>query len=281
MATKSRLAPVVARPSPSGSTTLDPVVTKLTTLGLEYPASALPDLLEQAAREDLSPLAFLDLLLTSQLERKDERRITTMLKLSGLPPGKTLEDFDWGFQPKADRRQLDALATCQYLRDKTNILFLGPPGVGKSHLAAGLGVKAIKNGFSVAHFVLDELMHVLKADAATPPARLRARRYFNCGLLIIDEIGFRPLDRVEANLFFRLVPTRYERGSILLTSNKHVRDWPEIFADDEILTTAILDRLLHHVAVVHIDGQSYRLRELGALLSPNREGPRATESRPS
>jgi DNA replication protein DnaC len=281
MATKSRLAPVVARPSPSGSTTLDPVVTKLTTLGLEYPASALPDLLEQAAREDLSPLAFLDLLLTSQLERKDERRITTMLKLSGLPPGKTLEEFDWGFQPKADRRQIDALATCQYLREKTNILFLGPPGVGKSHLAAGLGVKAIKNGFSVAHFVLDELMHVLKADAATPPARLRARRYFNCGLLIIDEIGFRPLDRVEANLFFRLVSTRYERGSILLTSNKHVRDWPEIFADDEILTTAILDRLLHHVAVVHIDGQSYRLRELGALLSPNREGPRATESRPS
>jgi DNA replication protein DnaC len=158
---------------------------------------------------------------------------------------------------------------------------MGTPGVGKSHLAAGLGVKAIKNGFSVAHFVLDELMHVLKADAATPPARLRARRYFNCGLLIIDEIGFRPLDRVEANLFFRLVSTRYERGSILLTSNKHVRDWPEIFADDEILTTAILDRLLHHVAVVHIDGQSYRLRELGALLSPTREGPRAAESRPS
>jgi DNA replication protein DnaC len=270
-----------ARTTPSGSTTLDPVVTKLTTLGLEYPASALPDLLEQAAREDLSPLAFLDLLLTSQLERKDERRITTMLKLSGLPPGKTLEDFDWGFQPKVDRRQIDALATCQYLRDKTNVLFLGPPGVGKSHLAAGLGVKAIKNGFSVAHFVLDELMHVLKADAATPPARLRARRYFNCGLLIIDEIGFRPLDRVEANLFFRLVSTRYERGSILLTSNKHVRDWPEIFADDEILTTAILDRLLHHVAVVHIDGQSYRLRELGALLSPNREGQRAAEPRPS
>jgi DNA replication protein DnaC len=130
MATKSRLAPpILPRVGPSGSTTLDPVVTKLTTLGLEYPASALPDLLEQAAREDLSPLAFLDLLLTSQLERKDERRITTMLKLSGLPPGKTLEDFDWGFQPKADRRQLDTLATCQYLRDKTNILFLGPPEV--------------------------------------------------------------------------------------------------------------------------------------------------------
>lgn len=156
---------------------------------------------------------------------------------------------------------------------------MGPPGVGKSHLGTALGVKAIKNGFSVAHFVLDDLMHVLKADAATPPARLRARRYVNAALLIIDEIGFRPLDRVEANLFFRLVSMRYERGSLLLTSNKHVRDWPEIFAGDEILTTAILDRLLHHVAVVHIDGQSYRLRELGALLSPNREVPRGPDSR--
>ena len=151
--------------------------------------------------------------------------------------------------------------------------------MGKSHLAAALGVQAIKNGFSVKHFVLDDLMHALRADAAVPPARLRAKRYFNSGLLIIDEVGFRPLDRTEANLFFRLVSARYERGSIVLTSNKHVRDWPEIFAGDEILTTAILDRLLHHVAVVHIDGQSYRLRELGALLSPTREGPRAESAR--
>jgi DNA replication protein DnaC len=281
MTARARVVPIAAdrARAMTGTSTLEPLIAKLSTLGLEYPASVLPELVEQAARDDLSPLAFLDLLLTGQLDRKDERRVTTMLKLSGLPPGKTLEDFDWGFQPKADRRQIETLATCQYLRDKTNVLFLGPPGVGKSHLATALGVKAIKNGFSVAHFVLDDLMHVLKADAATPPARLRARRYFNCGLLIIDEIGFRPLDRMEANLFFRLVSTRYERGSLLLTSNKHVRDWPEIFAGDEILTTAILDRLLHHVAVVHIDGQSYRLRELGALLSPHREGPRATDAR--
>ncbi len=264
-----------------GTTTLDPVIAKLSTLGLEYPATVLPELVEQAARDALSPLAFLDLLLTGQLERKDERRVTTMLKLSGLPPGKTLEDFDWGFQPKADRRQIETLATCQYLRERPMSCFSAPPGVGKSHLGTALGVKAIKNGFSVAHFVLDELMHVLKADAATPPARLRARRYVNAGLLIIDEIGFRPLDRLEANLFFRLVSMRYERGSLLLTSNKHVRDWPEIFAGNEILTTAILDRLLHHVAVVHIDGQSYRLRELGALLSPNREAPRGPDGRPN
>lgn len=247
---------------------LDPLAAKLMALGLDYPASCLSELVEAATRDALTPLAFLDRVLTGELERKDERRVSTMLKLSGLPPGKTLEDFDWSFQPRADRRQLDTLATCAYLRERTNVLFLGPPGVGKSHLAVALGVKAIKNGFSVAHFVLDDLMHVLRADAATPPARLRAKRYFNCALLIIDEVGFRPLDRMEANLFFRLISARYEKGSIVLTSNKHVRDWPEIFAGDEILTTAILDRLLHHVVVIHIDGQSYRLRELGALLKP-------------
>ncbi len=256
-------------PVRGGTVTLDPLAAKLAAVGLDHPASCLPELVEEATRDKLTPVAFLDLLLTRQLERKDERRVTTMLKLSGLPPGKTLEDFDWTFQPRADRRQIEALATCSYLRDKSNILFLGPPGVGKSHLATALGVKAIKNGFSVAHFVLDDLMHVLKADAAIPPARLRAKRYFNCGLLLIDEIGFRPLDRNEANLFFRLISTRYERGSIVLTSNKHVRDWPAIFAGDEILTTAILDRLLHHVHVISIDGRSYRLRELGALLGPS------------
>jgi DNA replication protein DnaC len=269
--------PLKARKGNGGSpvVTLDPLAAKLTALGLDYPASCLSELVEQATRDALAPAAFLDLVLSAELERKDERRVTTMLKLSGLPPGKTLEDFDWAFQPRVDRRQIELLATCSYLREKTNVLFLGPPGVGKSHLSSALGVKAIKNGFSVAHFVLDDLMHVLRADAAVPPARLRAKRYFNCALLIIDEVGFRPLDRMEANLFFRLVSARYERGSIMLTSNKHVRDWPAIFADDEILTTAILDRLLHHVHVLTIDGRSYRLRELDALLKPGQATPPA------
>ena len=142
-----------------------------------------------------------------------------------------------------------------------------------------LGVKAIKNGFSTTHFVLDDLMHALKADAAIPPARLKAKRYLNSALLIIDEVGFRPLDRDEANLFFRLVSARYEKGSIVLTSNKHVRDWPEIFAGDEVLTTAILDRLLHHVHILHIDGRSYRLREIGELLQAQPGGSTSPQSR--
>lgn len=247
---------------------LDQVVEKCEVLKLTHLAECLPELVEEGARDDVTPIRFLDLVLEREIERKTERRIATSLKLSGLPVGKTLENFDWTFQPRVDRSRLEALATCQFLRDRDNVLFLGPPGVGKSHLAVALGLKAIKNGFSTTHFLLDDLMHQLKADAAVPPARLKAKRYLKSALLIIDEVGFRPLDRLEANLFFRLVSARYEKGSIALTSNKHVRDWPEIFAGDEVLATAILDRLLHHVHIIHIDGRSYRLRELGSLLQP-------------
>ncbi len=252
--------------TPRPKVDLDRVAEQCTTLGLTHIAERLPELVEAAAREDVPPIRFLEQVLEREIEWKTERRVATSLKLSGLPTGKTLESFDWAFQPQVDRVKLEALATCAYLRQRDNVLFLGPPGVGKSHLATALGVKAIKNGFSVTHFLLDDLMHALKQDAAVPPARLRAKRYLNSALLIIDEVGFRPLDRHEANLFFRLVSARYEKGSIILTTNKHVQDWPEIFAGDEILTTAILDRLLHHVHIVHIDGRSYRLREIGELL---------------
>ena len=168
---------------------------------------------------------------------------------------------------------LETLATCAIVREADNVPFMGPPGVGKSHLAVALGVKAIKNGFSTTHFLLDDRMHVLKGDAAVPPRRLKATRYLNSALLVIDEVGFRPLDRQEANIFFRLVSVRFKKSSIILTSNKHVRDWPEIFAGDEILTTAILDRLLHHVHIVHIDGHSYSLREIDGLLRPPNPAP--------
>jgi DNA replication protein DnaC len=254
--------------SPVPALPLDTLAQQLTALGLEHAASALPEPVETAARERLDPSAFLGRVLTRQLARKDERPIATMLTLSGLPGGKTLESVDWGFQPKVDRRQLEARATCSFVRERQNVLFLGPPGVGKSHRSCGLGVKAIKNGFSVMHTVLDDLLHALKADAAIPPARRKAKRYLDSALLIIDEVGFRPLDRMEANLFFRPVSARSERGSVVVTTNKHVRDWPEVFAGDEILTTVILDRLLHHVHIVHIDGRSYRPRELDRLLTP-------------
>jgi len=138
----------------------------------------------------------------------------------------------------------------------------GPFGVSKTHLAIALGVRAVENGFSVAFFRLEELLAAMRRDAGVAPARLRRRKYVNVALLIIDEVGFEPMTRQDASLFFRLVSYRYGRGSILLTTNKGIKDWPELFAGDEVLATAILDRLLHKSHVLNIKGRSYRLREL-------------------
>ena len=260
----------------AGRVDLDVVAERCRELGLLRTAEQLPELLEEASREDLTPVRFLNRLVEREYERKEERRIGMWLKMSTLPPGKTLDSFDWSFQPRVDRAKMEELATCAFARRKENVLFLGPPGVGKSHLATALGVKAIKNGFRVHHYVLDDLMRVLQAEE-TIPHRRRPRRYAISSVLIIDEVGFRPLDRQEANLFFRLVSRRYERGSLILTSNKNVGSWPEVFAGDEVLTTAILDRLLHHVHVVQISGRSYRLKELDELLRPSAAEARRTE----
>ncbi len=146
------------------------------------------------------------------------------------------------------------------------MLIQGPPGVGKSHLAVALGVKAVENGFSVAFFRLDDLLHAMKQDADLSPQALRRKKYVNVSLLIIDEMGFQPMSRQEASLLFRLVSFRYGRGSTLITTNKSVKDWPEILAGDEAMATALLDRLLHHCHALNIKGRSYRLRDLERLL---------------
>jgi DNA replication protein DnaC len=235
-------------------------------LGLMHASEQLARLLSDAVKEEMPVHRFLDQLLAAEVNQREERRIKTSLRLSGLPPGQTLGSFDWAFQPAIERSRIETLATCAWIRAHETVLISGPPGVGKSHLAVALGVKAIENRFSVAFYRLDDLLHAMKQDAEAPPRRLRGKKYMKVSLLIVDEVGFQPMSRLEATLFFRLVSYRYQRGSTLITTNKSVKDWPEILAGDEVMATALLDRLLHRCHVLNIKGRSYRLQELERLL---------------
>jgi DNA replication protein DnaC len=235
---------------------------KLAALGCGHAAEALEPLLAEAVRAELAAHLFLDRLLDAERAGREERRVRTMLKTSKIPTGQTLENFDFARPPAIERSRIETLATGAWIRSAEAILIQGPPGVGKSHLLVGLGVRAIQLGFSVQYFRFDELLTALKVDAHLRPERLKKRKYMSSAPLLVDEMGCDPLTREEASLFFRLVSYRYGRGAMIITTNKSIRDWTELLAGDEVLATAILDRLLHRAHVLNIKGRSYRLRDL-------------------
>jgi DNA replication protein DnaC len=259
-----------ALPKKAPQVDLDRTRERLARLGLVHAAERLGEQIAAATKEAHPPHRFLDALLEAELGAREDRRVRASLRLSGLPTGQTLASFDFGFQPSVERSRIETLATCAWIREKESLLIQGPPGVGKTHLAVALGVRAVENGFSVAFHRLEDLLAALKRDAEIHPARLRQRKHMNVALLVIDEVGFEPMTRQEASLFFRLVSYRYGRGSILITTNKGVAEWPGVLAGDEVLATAILDRLLHHCQVLNISGRSYRLRELERATAANR-----------
>lgn len=239
---------------------------RLIQLGCIHAAEQLDTLLSEAVSKPVAAHEFLEILLSAESSGRESRRVKTALRLSNLPTGQTLANFDFAFQPAIERSRIETLATCAWVRGAETVLIQGPPGVGKTHLAVGLGMKAVEQGFSAQYFRFDELMTALKADAHLPASRIKARKYMSTALLLIDEMGYDPMNREEASLFFRLVSHRYGRGAMIITTNKTVRDWPELLAGDEVLATAILDRLLHRAHVLNIRGRSYRLRDLEASL---------------
>jgi DNA replication protein DnaC len=201
---------------------LDATRQRLERLGLNHAGEHLQTTISEAVKDSLAPHLVIDRLLNIELERREERRMQTSLRLSGLPTGYTLASFDFSFQPSVERARIETLATCQWIRENHTLLIQGPPGVGKTHLAIALGAKAIEHGFGVIFYRLDELLASMRRDADLNPQHLRRKKYINTSLLIVDEIGFEPMTRQDASLFFRLISHRYEKGAVLITTNKGI-----------------------------------------------------------
>lgn len=239
-------------------------------VGLKMPRAleTLDATLRQLECGELSSLEAIERLLGDELATRETRRIKMALMTARLTAIKTLSGFDFTFQPSLDRNRILALAELDFIARKEVVHFLGPPGTGKTHLALALGVEAVKAGKSVYFGTLADVVGSLLKAEREGQLRERLRFIARNALLIIDEIGYLPLNPGGANLFFQLVNARYERGAMILTSNRGFGDWGEIFGD-AVVATALLDRLLHHAVVVQIEGSSYRLREHAALVSEN------------
>jgi len=229
-------------------------------LGLTSVEMRLENLLEQAAKKEPSYADFLLDLLKSELEARRTRYLRARLQLAHLPYVKTFDQFDFSFQPSVDERQVRELRTLRFVHEASNVIFLGPPGVGKTHLSVALAEASIQAGFGAYFITAHDLVSDLSRAMRESRLDRRMRIYLAPKVLVIDEMGYLPLDEMGATIFFQLVSARYERGSIILTSNKSYGDWGSIFGDP-IIATAILDRLLHHSTTVNIRGESYRLKD--------------------
>lgn len=230
----------------------------------------------------MQPPAALEALLGAQISLRNNRRLQAAMRSSRLPAAKTLADFDFTFQPSLKREPIESLHTLGLIERHENVVLLGPPGVGKTHLAISLAVAAAQSGRRVYYGTLADLIHSLEdaQQAGWLPRRLRTLVFPS--LLVVDELGYLPISRTGAMLFFQLISRRYERASTVLTSNKPFDEWGEIFGD-EVMAAALIDRLVHHSHIVNIRGTSYRMRkhaDLAQLIQPSRDTtPRSPHTR--
>lgn len=229
-------------------------------LRLQRIQDLLESSLEKASSENQSYTDFLDHLLSEEVSSKKDKNIAMRTTMARFPFVKTLESFDFSFQPSIDKKRIKELATCRFIPNGENVIFLGPPGVGKTHLAVALGIKAVTEGYRT--YFTPAMPLIASLTKAYAENRIEEKLKFYCQprLLIIDEIGYIPIDRHGAHLFFQLISRRYEKGSLILTSNRSFSQWNEIFGDT-VIATAVLDRILHHSTTVNIKGNSYRLKE--------------------
>ena len=241
-------------------TTYERVKTNLLALNMTNTLEILDNYLERAVKEDLNVVEVLDYILSGEAKAKTSRAVENQIRMSGFPFKKTFDMFDFSFQPSIDKKQIDELRTMRFVENKENVVFLGTPGVGKTHLAVALGILAAQNRYSTYYINCSTLIDQLNKAHFENRLPERLKHFSKYKVLIIDEIGYLPMNIQGANLFFQLIARRYEKNSTILTSNKMFSQWNEVFSDLTI-ASAILDRVLHHSTVINIKGDSYRLKE--------------------
>lgn len=218
------------------------------------------DLADQATQKKLHYDEYLTLVLEAEVKRKQEVSIKTKVTTARFPYVKTIEQFDFSFQPSLNEKEIARLGSLAFIESKGNVIFLGPPGVGKTHLAVGLGVKACMAGYRVLFLTVQKLLEELTIAKREGNLMGKILAYGRLHLLVIDEMGYMPINRDQANLLFQLIATRYEKGSIILTSNYNFDEWGSIF-EDAVAAAAIIDRMVHHANIFYVNGSSYRLKD--------------------
>ncbi|AHF10889.1 IS21-like element helper ATPase IstB [Dehalobacter restrictus] len=246
-------------------TLLQEVQEQLSVLSLKKASQGLEKIMEKAQMEDWSTLKTLNMLLAEERQARWDKAREKRLKIAGFPYMATIEEFDFAFQTSVTKKQMVQLQELTWLESAFNIMFLGPPSVGKTHLAVSLGIAAVNAGYKVIFIHMDQLIHALKTQEISVKGKYKLKRLYAAELVIIDEVGFQPVNRNEANLLFGVVNQLYQQTSIILTSNKGLVEWGE-FMGDPVITAAMLDRLMHKCEIFDMDGDSYRLNHRERIL---------------
>ena len=223
--------------------------------------NSLEDRLSYANEKSLSHVELLELLFEDETNNRINNSYKKRYAKAKLPSHKTLEDFDFSFQPSVDKKIINDCATCNFIKEKKNVVFIGNPGSGKTHLSIAIGVRALMKGFKVYFTSVAEMLHGLNASRADNSYYQKVSFYLAPDLLILDELGFKKLPGYSADDFFEIISKRYEKGSVIITTNKAFEQWGDIVADN-VLASAIIDRIAHHSTVIKINGPSYRAKNL-------------------